>query len=144
MTDGTLFCGDEMDKIFEIYMENTSNAVTEARVEKVRESYLDLVMRLLDQDAKTKAQELYLDLYTAAQTFKSDSDEANLEAAFDLAEHDMLVYYNSPTSAEALQFIGWYDKLETDFPSNGGDVSEAGDGIQLVDAHFAQDFADQS
>jgi len=71
MTDGTLFCGDEMDKIFEIYMDGHDD-ITAAKIEKVRESYMELVgPRFVggDLNARTKAQELYLDLFTAARTF---------------------------------------------------------------------------
>jgi hypothetical protein len=130
-----------MDKIFDIYL-GASADITDARIEKVRESYHDLVLRSGDPDSKTKAQALYLDLFTAAKTFEDDADDAALVEAFDDVEFTMLAYYNSPTADHAAQFIDWLEILETDFPADGGDAAVAGDGPNLVEAHFAQDFAD--
>ena len=74
--DGTLYCGDEMDKVFDEVIDAVT-AVTSTRTEKVRLAYLDLVARGGDQ--KTTAQELYISLYSALETFKDDSDAAALE-----------------------------------------------------------------
>jgi len=85
MADGTLYCGDEMDKIFDKYID-ASSEVTQTRVDRVKLSYRSLVDRI-DAGAKTKAQDLYLGLFDTSKDFDAgNADEDDMLAAFDDAE----------------------------------------------------------
>ena len=76
MTDGTLYCGDEMDKIFDHYISENSSDIDQERVDKVKSSYKSLVAGN-DADAKTKAQELYLDLFNMSKNVEDGNNTAS-------------------------------------------------------------------